>query len=395
MKEMKTLTINGESYAITDDGAIRFSNEQSLTPEQQAQARANIGAAAPGEGGGGGADEKAIIEKLAPVFTKKGEVVTCNPVEGYPLEVVSQLTDSAVNLIPDDAGFSIEEYSDPTVAVELPAGKYRVCCDCDSTIDVASQDWENVIGTIPGGQPGELVVTHSGGTLFLIDRDMIGANAELYEVKDRHEFTSVTLTHNGETITAEFPEAVPVGSFNWSSGVLRADAGNPNLIPVDLGDMSNWGTDEATGLPAYEISLPDGTYTLSVKAKDDGKVLYVEVLDYGEWCNHATVQTGGYVTFELYGENHGYYNCTIRLLDSNGISVDSEFIAVKLEAGSKFTGFPIKHQLTPREILGKPGTNTLKSNFGDTEVSGRADPAAAFAEQEARIAALEAALLNG
>lgn len=51
MKEMKTLTINNKSYVITDSGAIRFDGEQSLTIEQQAQARENIGAAGIGEGG--------------------------------------------------------------------------------------------------------------------------------------------------------------------------------------------------------------------------------------------------------------------------------------------------------------------------------------------------------
>lgn len=45
MPEMKTLTINDITYEVVDDGAVRYT-EQNLTPEQQAQARANIGAAA-------------------------------------------------------------------------------------------------------------------------------------------------------------------------------------------------------------------------------------------------------------------------------------------------------------------------------------------------------------
>lgn len=42
MAEMKTLTINGVKFDITDDAAVRF-EEQSLTEEQKAQARENIG----------------------------------------------------------------------------------------------------------------------------------------------------------------------------------------------------------------------------------------------------------------------------------------------------------------------------------------------------------------
>ncbi len=45
MEKMKTLTINDKSYDITDDGSVRFDVEHSLTPEQQSQAKENIGAA--------------------------------------------------------------------------------------------------------------------------------------------------------------------------------------------------------------------------------------------------------------------------------------------------------------------------------------------------------------
>ena len=44
MNEMKTLTLNGVTYdSFNDQNAVRFS-EQTLTEEQKAQARENIGA---------------------------------------------------------------------------------------------------------------------------------------------------------------------------------------------------------------------------------------------------------------------------------------------------------------------------------------------------------------
>lgn len=43
MKEIKRLVIDGETYIITDEGAVAFDAEQSLTEDQKAQARANIG----------------------------------------------------------------------------------------------------------------------------------------------------------------------------------------------------------------------------------------------------------------------------------------------------------------------------------------------------------------
>lgn len=44
MIKMKTLTINDETFDVIDDGAIRFDKLQTLTDEQKAQARKNIGA---------------------------------------------------------------------------------------------------------------------------------------------------------------------------------------------------------------------------------------------------------------------------------------------------------------------------------------------------------------
>lgn len=48
MPEMKTLTINGEAYTVSDPDAVLYT-AQTLTDEQQAQARENIGAVGVGE----------------------------------------------------------------------------------------------------------------------------------------------------------------------------------------------------------------------------------------------------------------------------------------------------------------------------------------------------------
>ena len=43
MKEMNILTVNGQTFVVRDDGAVRADTAQSLTEAQKAQARANIG----------------------------------------------------------------------------------------------------------------------------------------------------------------------------------------------------------------------------------------------------------------------------------------------------------------------------------------------------------------
>ena len=44
MRDMNRLTVNGEDFRIADERAVCF-EEQTLTPEQKARARENIGAA--------------------------------------------------------------------------------------------------------------------------------------------------------------------------------------------------------------------------------------------------------------------------------------------------------------------------------------------------------------
>lgn len=50
MRKMRTLTVNGQLYTIEDPDSVSYGEVQSLTDEQKATARANIGAAAKGDG---------------------------------------------------------------------------------------------------------------------------------------------------------------------------------------------------------------------------------------------------------------------------------------------------------------------------------------------------------
>lgn len=92
MKKMNTLTVNGNAYTLEDASAVSFAGAQSLTEEQKIQARNNIGAAALDDTAVGtdtwSSDH--IVRQLCPPFTAAGGTVTCEPVAGYPLEVVSR-----------------------------------------------------------------------------------------------------------------------------------------------------------------------------------------------------------------------------------------------------------------------------------------------------------------
>ena len=59
-EEMKTLTIGSDTFKVVDGEAVHCC-AQTLTEEQKAQARANIGAAAEGSGGGSAASDPVVF----------------------------------------------------------------------------------------------------------------------------------------------------------------------------------------------------------------------------------------------------------------------------------------------------------------------------------------------
>lgn len=105
MKQMKTLTVNGITYAVTDPAAPRIDD-------------AVLGDAP--------WSAKKIVDTLCPAFTKTGAVVTCTPVEGYPLEVASEspVTRCGKNLLNNTAtsktvsGITFTVYEDKTLTAK-------------------------------------------------------------------------------------------------------------------------------------------------------------------------------------------------------------------------------------------------------------------------------------
>ena len=92
MTEMKTLTAGGETYTVTDGNAVHFHEAQSLTEEQKAQARANIGA------------------DLAPTTAEVGQTIVVKSVDesGKPTEwecVDLPSVPTAVSELENDSGY--------------------------------------------------------------------------------------------------------------------------------------------------------------------------------------------------------------------------------------------------------------------------------------------------
>ncbi len=118
MKRIKTLTVGGETYRITDPEAARIDD----TAIQETAVWSG----------------KHTVDMLCPAFSETGSIVACQPVAGYPLTVQAQegatVTRCGKNLWDLKSGVSQVEYtsSGGTVAtkwgyrISLPAGTYTL-----------------------------------------------------------------------------------------------------------------------------------------------------------------------------------------------------------------------------------------------------------------------------
>ncbi len=147
MQEIKTLTVNGKSYVIRDKSAVSV-DAQNLADGDKAQARENIGACQIDDAtvGADAWSSQNTVDKLAPNFTESGAVVTCAPVEGYPLQVVSKITHAQ-----EGSGDPSLENVRPIVghsALKLTRNDAEFTVDFGQTVYGGSFDWQSGVLTI-------------------------------------------------------------------------------------------------------------------------------------------------------------------------------------------------------------------------------------------------------
>ena len=348
MVQMKTLTVNGKTYEVADPDA------------------AHIDDTAVGENAW---SSRNAVDRLCPAFTESGAVVSCEPVQGYPLGVVSHITlvqEGSGDPSPDNirpitgwTGAKLHRvgknlfYSDRTqsnttcgitcvctkgssaivldgTATEessirfvqnllLKAGTYTVSVFGTNNIDSAHDRiylrYTNEDGTvghvnhIMAGKPKTF--TFNADTV--IHCDIVYAAGSAYNNKEifvQIEMGSAATQYEpyrGEEFTLDFGQTVYCGSLDWASGVLTVTHGN---IESYSGE-----------------AVPEG------------------------WISSTGELTQGYQVVYPLAE-------------------------------------PITVGLTPQQILALSGINTLYSDTGDTAVTGKADPVAKLERLENAIRAL-------
>ncbi|WP_297232223.1 hypothetical protein [uncultured Flavonifractor sp.] len=324
-----------------------------------------------------------IVDTLAPAFESSGPVVTCNPVDGYPLHVVSQI-------VPVQEG-----EGDPSPDNVRPIRGWDAANLWVGGKNVFNKDNYFLAKEISfGGQYGGNVMTHESSSrvifqmpakpgqtyyfynpqyqtywldrIVLLDPEaMIGyQNLALYTSESRnyesYKFTFVNAPTNSMFVQfkkvdgSEFTqEDVDALTTTIGFGEIKED-----IIPYNP-------TSQTITLP-FGQTVYGGTLDWNAGVLT---VTHAEIASYsgealpGAWISDrdvysqgATPTTGAQVVYEL--------------------------------------SVPRTIQLTTTEMLALSGANTIYTDTGNTTVSGRADPNTIIQQLATRIAALEGAATN-
>lgn len=380
---------------------------QNLTDTQKEQAKKNIGATI-----------NDVADKLCPSFTESGAVVVCEPFEGYPLSVVSHIAavqGGSGDASPDNirpitgynavnvwrggknlaTNFSVNVQNGEFIGKAETLQQYVIffadlkqgvtyTVSCNQVNDLTSAPPRNTwIVRYPDG-----TTAYNGTTKYETDfaKQYAGLHSITFtaSITGRYQFdywvhtfsNDVTFNnfqlevsavatayepYRGETFTIDLGQTVYSGYVDWNSGVLTVDRKLQTLNGSEF-----WGVVLDGGETADTI--PNSVIFQTTTDSNNTKTSFADIL-----CNKLNPNTAN------------VWNRT-----ASGIYMSKQSIRVFVEGiDYTVTGFkawlaenpievvypiePTTIQLTPKEILALAGTNTIYSNTGITDVSGKAD----------------------
>ena len=367
-----------------------------------------------------------MIDKLCPSFTESGSVVTCEPVEGYPLGVVTQIVpiqsgsgDPSPENIRPITGHTAVALTQlgknllPLPAKTVTANGGTVSCDENGLVTVSGTPTGYVqlksnSFILPSG---ELTLTARGdatnvvGVLQILDvndnvlrtiyinpyeNNTRTFNASASAGYDHCTFTVARDSNNvemkgsvyyhiGSTAPAEFSmdlgETVYGGSLDWKTGVLTVDK-----ALLTLTGEENW-TYSVTSVPHDRATL---TGIINCAAADGISSHYTLRSTFSSTYPRPFMRINASYSSLYYEGNQGDF------ADADAFKA---FLAEQYAAGTPVQicyqlATPIIVQLTPTEVLALAGTNYLYSDTGNTTVTGKADPAAVIEKLTNAIIAL-------
>lgn len=385
-----------------------------------------------------------IVDTLAPAFEASGAAVSCWPIAGYPLHVVSQVTASQPGT--GDPSFEnarpISGWTSATARLcgknllDLSSAKigypYEYAKNFVTTISGDTVTWGGEYGNTSGGMivfpcPVNVPVTIKfsssaaplGGAVFGCDG--VDENDLIINQDTTYNFTP------GLETTVMYTSAKPYIAFAVNNADPSSITSTDFIAYVGTGDQAYVPFDPASkavtlsfGQTVYGGTLDwqSGVLTIAYAMSDMSAFTWSKYSDrtnvYGFYCvppnsanfsyNLAKSDKLRYISGAASGvEGFGngdvsnrlfvYINKT-RLLDNTVDSFEA-FLAENPVTFVYLLASPTTVQLTPQEMLALSGENTIYTDTGDTTVSGRADPNAVIQQLTARIAALEGKSISG
>lgn len=375
-----------------------------------------------------------IVDSLAPKFESSGPVVTCNPVPGYPLSVVSQISavqsgtgdPSPDNVRPvkgwDEANLWIVGKNLFNLSGDInhnylgePDRNYNLVDEGVLTAN-ANSDGVHLVGQ---------VVNVKKGTPVTFSFDMLDAGTGrcgyvgIYEIGiasirtgvqpktpghyvlreyvpetdtilfvfgtnggkgAKYKNISLTFKHegggyepyNGSTYIATFEDTVYGGQFNWTTGELI----------VDWVKYTATG-DEKPDLGQENLTVKRWYFTVPTPSLGNAGASSI-ICDKLKTLSSASQDEVGCICTG---------NGLISILLAKDTVPDSEAVKEWLKTNQPEFVYKTSKvetiQLSPTEVLALSGVNTLYTNTGDITVSGRADPNSVIKGLEDKIAEMQ------
>ena len=395
-----------------------------------------------------------IVETVCPPFETSGPIVTCNPVEGYPLHVVSQIVPVQEGN-GDPSPDNVRPITGWTEAILSVTGR--------NLFNGSIYGSKNVAGVTIEYDPETQVFTFNGTSSSTISSRAFGLNIPGYNMAFTvsSEILSGGLQGDGYAVAyfgcgdakKEFKNYIDVKLarsdsktgicqrkyvtsfwFYITKGItfdnlkvkIQLEVGNQaspytpynpasKTITLPFGKTVYGGTvDAVTGEGSDEWAFvefdgsEDEQYFKNVHSS--GRVyFFIDITPYGlvsdptqaTWkCNRLVPCVYNYSSIELPEYSIGFMSlknrCVIVLENESMLSVD-EFKAWLAENPVTVCyklAEGSAYTVSPLSIPALPGTNTIYTDTGDTTVSGRADPTTILNKLAERIAALESAATN-
>lgn len=384
-------------------------------------------------------NETEIINRFCPPFTESGSVVACEPVEGYPLDVVSKIVpkqDGTGDPTPDNvrpiSGHTavnvkrcgknlinpveyIKNNGNTTLDGDVfttnftsggayvnrwagakthPAGTYTVSIipvsgDVRAAILVYDNATENMIAKTGQDNQINANLTFTASAPFRItiggpqDSTKYGTYSYKLQLEVGRNATEYEPYREAETVTFDLGQTVYGGSLDWKSGVLTITKKAKIFDGTEYYYEYEEKAEKSTSI--FQCSFGDKkvgwntsvcSHFTNTKNSDPFSVAYCKA---GTYTDHPSLTN---VYFD-WGEN-------------TSTSADFQaWLAEQYANGTPVTlvydlAEPITVQLTPQEILALSGVNTIYADTGDITITGKADPIAIIQDLCNKVNALSA-----